>query len=139
MKEATVLFAEGYNCAEAILLAAEKSMGLPPGSAAAAAAFGGGMARTGSTCGALTGALMALGLAAGPRDLTDKQGGALLLARARALMDAFRTEFGALDCSRLTGYDLPAQMEAFTADRRRREHCRKLVAFAARWLEEQAC
>lgn len=139
MQEATVLFARGYNCAEAVLLAAERSMGLPPGSAAAAGAFGGGMARTGSVCGALTGALMALGLAAGPRDAAGKQGAAALLARARALMNAFREEFGDIECSRLTGYDLPAQLDAFTADRQRRERCRGLVDFTAQWLEKNRC
>ncbi|MDQ7794255.1 MAG: C-GCAxxG-C-C family protein [bacterium] len=135
--DALAFFARGYNCAEAVVLAAEKALGLPPQSAApAATALGGGLAGTGSTCGALTGALMALGLAGGPRDTADKERNEALLARGRALIDAFRAEFGEVNCSHLTGYELPGQYRAFAADRGRRDRCRRLVAFAADWAAE---
>lgn len=53
---------DGCNCAQAVLLAFAEELGLSNESAAKVALpFGGGMAR-GETCGALTGALMALGL-----------------------------------------------------------------------------
>ena len=52
----------GCNCAQAVLLAFSEELGLSKENAAKIALpFGGGMAR-GETCGALTGALMALGL-----------------------------------------------------------------------------
>ena len=52
----------GCNCAQAVLLAFSDELGLSKEDAAKIALpFGGGMAR-GETCGALTGALMALGL-----------------------------------------------------------------------------
>lgn len=54
--------ASGCNCAQAVLLAFAEELNLSPEMAAKIALpFGGGMAR-GETCGALTGALMALGL-----------------------------------------------------------------------------
>lgn len=54
--------AAGCNCAQAVLLAFAEELGLSQEAAAKIALpFGGGMAR-GETCGALTGALMALGL-----------------------------------------------------------------------------
>ncbi|MBQ9915049.1 MAG: C_GCAxxG_C_C family protein [Clostridia bacterium] len=54
--------AEGYNCAQAVLLAFADELGMKKEELSGIAlCFGGGMA-TGSTCGALTGGLMALGL-----------------------------------------------------------------------------
>ena len=56
------LYQEDWNCAEHMLIGADRAYGLrlDPEAYKLAAAFGGGMA-VGSVCGALTGAMMALG------------------------------------------------------------------------------
>jgi C_GCAxxG_C_C family probable redox protein len=59
-------FSEGFNCAQAVLLAHGPRLGIAADDCARLAApFGAGMARTGSTCGAVTGALMVIGLRLG--------------------------------------------------------------------------
>jgi C_GCAxxG_C_C family probable redox protein len=60
---AVTIFAQGYNCAQAILLASGQRLGISRQQAIAIAGpFGHGMAGTGQTCGAVAGALMVIGL-----------------------------------------------------------------------------
>ena len=56
-------FSEGFSCSQSVLAAFAPELGLDADAALrVSAAFGGGMGRTGGTCGAVTGALMVLGL-----------------------------------------------------------------------------
>ena len=62
-KDALNLFHEGYNCAQAILAAYGDMFSLERETAfRIGAPFGGGVANTGDTCGAVSGALMVIGL-----------------------------------------------------------------------------
>lgn len=73
----------------------------------AAAGFGGGIARYQSVCGALTGAVIALGLREGglPDD-PEKKVADRVRPRARRLMDGFRERFGDVECRKLIPFDL---------------------------------
>ncbi|MEA5097106.1 MAG: C-GCAxxG-C-C family protein [Burkholderiaceae bacterium] len=137
------LFLSGLNCAESALLALAKMQGsessVMPG---IATCFGGGMARTGGACGALTGALMGLGLALGRK----KAGDPILVVQeaTQRLIREFEQSFGARDCHILLGYapNGPDGNQAFSKEGRR-ERCammtRKCTEFAARIvLESQA-
>ena len=63
------------NCSLAILSTYAEDLGLDREVALkAAAGFGGGMGRMAGTCGAVTGALMVLGLKHGPVEADDQQG-----------------------------------------------------------------
>ena len=126
------LFAEGHYCAEAVLLAGAKHLGfqsdLMP---AIATGFCSGLARTSGLCGALSGGVMVLGLAYG-----RKRAGESVeqnYAATRALLDAFRDEFGATGCSELLGCDLgtPEGQQVFRAQRLG-ERCLRYTAVAAR-------
>ncbi len=56
-------FAEGYNCAQSVAYTFAAECGLTEDAALKlSCAFGGGMARTQEVCGAVTGALLVLGL-----------------------------------------------------------------------------
>lgn len=78
-----------YNCCQAVLIPFCEACGLDEEAAGRLGAhFGGGM-RHGGTCGAVTGALMVLGM-------TGKDERA-----ARALMNGVRERHGALDCAHL--------------------------------------
>ena len=56
-------FENGYACSQAVLSTLSPELGLDENTAfKVASAFGGGMVRHGEVCGAVTGALMALGL-----------------------------------------------------------------------------
>jgi C_GCAxxG_C_C family probable redox protein len=95
------------NCAQAVFTSFCEELGLEKKLALSIAqGFGGGMAHTGGTCGAVTGAYVALGLAQkytteNPRDNIDK---------TYALINEFNRKFkeinGSLNCTELTGYDL---------------------------------
>src|SRR5271157_2540644 len=70
-EDAVLYFADGYTCAPAVFTAFGKEMGLTEDHCLKiGCAFGGGMARNQYTCGAVTGALMVLGLHFG-RGLDD--------------------------------------------------------------------
>ena len=78
-----------YNCAQSVLIPFAAEMGLSEEQARALGAhFGSGM-RHGSTCGAVTGALMVLGMLG-----YDE-------ATATGLLRKVRQEHGALDCATL--------------------------------------
>jgi C_GCAxxG_C_C family probable redox protein len=72
----------------------------------AACAFGGGVAGTAQTCGAVNGALMVLGLAhatAVPGNGPARQN---TYAATRSLLGRFRERHGSLECRELLGVDI---------------------------------
>lgn len=103
-EEAAVRLQSGFNCAQAVLSSYAGDLGLPDDAAPRIASlFGGGMGRTGEVCGAVTGALMVLGLVVGkpaPVDLEEKD---RQHAMARELMARFRERHGSLLCRDLLG------------------------------------
>jgi C_GCAxxG_C_C family probable redox protein len=92
------------NCAQAVLSGGLLATDQDPALVSAANYFGGGMVRMGQTCGAITGAALALGL----RDLNAN--GALPRNSAfeplQRLMRDFEQEFGAIACKDLLGCDI---------------------------------
>jgi len=134
-ERALELFEAGMNCAQSVYAGSGAGSGMTEEQRlAVAAAFGGGMGRSGDTCGALTGALMTLGernaalLAADPvagRDAT--------YAEARQLIEEFKARHGSTLCRELTGCRLDTQEghDAFVAGQVREKVCMGLVAFAA--------
>ncbi len=78
-----------YNCCQSVLIPFAKEMGLTEEQACALGShFGAGM-KHGSTCGALTGALMVLGMAGYGEE------------QSSALLRRFREDRGALTCAEL--------------------------------------
>jgi C_GCAxxG_C_C family probable redox protein len=136
------LFREGYACSQAVLMACATHLDLPPLVAArAASAFGGGMARHGWTCGAVTGAMMAIGYHAGNETAGEKDQKDDSYARIARMVDAFRAEHGATECSRLLGLSIsdPVQRQAASDAGLFKTVCPRFVhsaaALAARELE----
>jgi len=101
------LFRQGFNCSQAVLAAYAPGLGLERKQAfRLAQSFGAGMARLGETCGAVTGALMVIGLKYGkvrPKDDTAKEHTYRLV---REFTDRFRSKHGALGCRALLGHDI---------------------------------
>lgn len=91
-------FAQGYNCAQAVLCALTDE----PNAMRLASMLGGGLCGCGEVCGALSGALLALGLAEGS-DSTDPAVKRAQYARGRALIEAFEARYGACRCADLRG------------------------------------
>lgn len=101
--EAVRLMGQGWLCAESVLMAVTAAKGLSsPLIPRVATAFCSGMGRSCGTCGAVTGALIAVGLLTG-RDTPERPLLDQAYAPALAFMDAFRAAYGAIDCLTLTG------------------------------------
>ncbi len=126
-------FANGYNCAQAVLMALAGRFGLDTATAARlATGFGVGMGR-GGTCGAVSGAVMALGLAGGGGGPDGAAAKAATYARARDFYARFMDRHGALICRDLIGLD-PSTPEGLAQARqegRFQTICSRLVADAA--------
>lgn len=137
-EQAAAAFAQGYNCSQSVLLAFAEELGLSPELAArVAAGFGGGMGRTGSICGAVTGGVMALGLMHGSTNPDDKVAKEHTAAQARAFFEAFRAEHGSLTCEDLLGINI-ASPEASQRAREQglfKARCPLFVAGAAKIAE----
>jgi C_GCAxxG_C_C family probable redox protein len=99
--------AKGFSCSQAVLLAFAEELGVDKDTAARiAAGFGGGMGRSGRTCGAVSGAVMAIGLVEGATEPSDKAAKEKTYAVARRMLEEFRSQRGALDCNDLIGVDI---------------------------------
>lgn len=131
---ASARFAEGYSCSQSLLLAYASWLGIEPGMAARIAApFGSGMARMGWTCGAVTGALMVIGLRCGHEAAGDKETKERTYAVAREFISRFDARNGSLVCRELLGHDVstPEGLESARADGLFGSRCPKLVRDAA--------
>jgi C_GCAxxG_C_C family probable redox protein len=140
VERASALFEEGLNCAEAVLAAFAERRGVSASVVRLASPFGSGMGRTNQTCGAVTGALMALGLAAGRETAADATGKERAYALAAQFCERFRAENGALACTELLGIDLgtPSGRQAALDAGVFRTRCPALVRSAARIVTELA-
>ena len=95
-------FSNTFNCSQSVVTAFGKDFNLSEDLCLKiACAFGGGMARTQTTCGAVTGALIVIGLAFGrgaqdPYSHTENT-----YAKAKDLFHAFILRNGSLNCKEL--------------------------------------
>ena len=127
---ASARFAGGHSCSQSLLLAYASPLGIEPGMAARIAApFGSGMARMGWTCGAVTGALMVIGLRCGHEAAGDTEAKERTYAVAREFISQFDGRNGSLVCRELLGHDVstPEGLESARADALFGSRCPKLV------------
>lgn len=119
-----------YGCAETALHVLQRHFALDdPEDGAAAMALNGGVAYSGGTCGAITGAAMAIGRLSGRR-IPDRARAKRVARQLTArVIDDFQTAEGATDCGTLIGVDLraPGGHEAFIAGGSWRVHCLRRV------------
>jgi C_GCAxxG_C_C family probable redox protein len=134
--QAAAMFHQGYNCAESVLLAATSGLNAEsPLLPRLASGFGGGVSRCQLLCGALSGAVMAIGLKFGRDTAADPRDPAY--TRVRGLLAGFQDRFGALDCRTLTGYDFADPVQAAeNGERVHNEVCTAYVRFAAAEAEK---
>lgn len=100
-------FGKGYNCAQSVFSALSESIGIDRQSALkTAGAFGGGMGRNGFTCGAVTGALMAIGYKFGKDSDGDTTSKENTYKKVDIFFDEFKKLHGALECSALIKHDV---------------------------------
>jgi C_GCAxxG_C_C family probable redox protein len=124
-------FSSGLYCAESALLALADAQGIDSELLPRiASAFCSGMARTCGTCGALTGAMMGIGLALGRSEANQSLQPAYVATQR--LVREFEQAFGTRACHELLGCDLAtAEGQAFFRDNRLGERCLKYTGTAA--------
>ena len=129
-------FKQGYNCAQAVMLAFADEIGLSEERAAALAKpMGAGMGRLRETCGAVSGAVLCLGL------LYPDMGKGEMYALVQEFAGRFKEENGSYNCGELlAGAGIAAETspspEARTAAYYKKRPCAELVYSAARILQE---
>ena len=130
-EEVRAKFAAGWHCAQCTLVPWAEALGDDADELLRmAAAFGGGMFR-GDTCGAVSGALMALGMAYGD-DL------AAVEEKTAQFQAAFTERFGSTICRDILGFDLsqPGELEKARASGNMSERCPGFVRGASEILQE---
>ena len=127
-----------FTCSAAVFSAFSEELGLDGETAKKiACGFGGGISKTGNMCGAVSGAIMVIGLKygkclAGDDEATD---------RTRALTREFISEFsarnGSVNCTALLGYDLsnPEEYQKAAVSGIFMKKCPELVRDAADILD----
>jgi C_GCAxxG_C_C family probable redox protein len=129
----------GYNCSQAVVGAYCEQFELEQDKALKiAAGFGGGIGRSGGICGALTGAIMVLGLKYGSSDTEDKQGKAKTYEIVSDAIKRFEERNGSVICRDLLGCDIATPQGRKTASEKDLFDtlCKKLVRDAAEILEK---
>jgi C_GCAxxG_C_C family probable redox protein len=125
--------ADGYLCSEAVLLALAESMGVESEVIPRiATGFAAGVARTGNVCGALSGAVMGLGLRLG-RDAPETEPGRRPYWYSRRLAEAFEEAHGSVTCPGVLGLDIddPDDYRRYTEEDMWATRCREAIKTAA--------
>ena len=136
VEQAVALFTGGMACSQAILATYGPLFGFDRDEAIRIArGFGGGMGRLSETCGAVTGAFMAISL---KFDGTDKQTKEDNYAMIQEFARRFKSKHHSLNCTQLLDCDLgkPEDQAKFRELGRMQSHCICYVREAAQHLEE---
>jgi C_GCAxxG_C_C family probable redox protein len=106
-EKARALFSSGCNCAQSVLATYAEELGLDSGLALrVASGFGAGMGRLEKTCGAVTGAIMTIGLKYGTDTGPAKEKTYDLVQN---FVKRFEETHGSSECASLLGCDLKTQ------------------------------
>ncbi len=107
-KRSLELFKSGFYCAESVLQAIAESQGIHSDLIPRiASGFCSGVARTGGMCGAVSGAILSIGLVAGrnlPAESIEPS-----YALTQKMIRLFESEYGTVNCRQLIGCDLATE------------------------------
>ncbi len=132
-------FKQGFSCSQAVFSTFGTQLGLDRELALKiAGSFGGGMGRMGKTCGAVTGAFMAIGLQHGSTRAEDKQTKEKVYGLVREFVAEFESRNGSIVCNELLDCDItvPEQTQAAKDAGLFDTLCPKLVRDAAEIVEQ---
>ena len=130
------LFFEGYNCAQAVMLAFADALDIPQQTLKAAGLpMGGGMGRLRQTCGGVSGAAITAGLLFSDYSKNE------MYALVQELARRFQAKNGSINCGELLSgagvkADTLPQAEARTQQYYKKRPCPDLIYDAAEILEE---
>ena len=126
-----------YGCAETSFAVLKSAFDLPnPLDTSAAMALNGGVAWTGGTCGAITGAALAVGLLTGLRVAGHKRAKRIARNIISGLISEFVTEYGATGCIDLIRLDIrnPKDHAIFIEEGIWRDICMRQIEFVVKRL-----
>lgn len=136
-------FRQGLNCSECVLgsFMAHYETPFPKDVVALATGFGGGMGHTKNTCGAVTGAVMALSAVVGRRNPVEKETMAERIQELNGIyeivgrmVEEIKGEYGTLICSELSAPHGDFEGKA------RKKSCMQMIGYcaglAAKYAEE---
>lgn len=132
-KQAITLFREGHSCSQAILCTYASRFGLENDIAyKIASGFGGGIGRTGKTCGTVSAAIMLIGLS---QTGDDKEH---IYKLSQDFIDCFISKNASIECNELLGHDirLVEERKIIKEKNLRDKVCVKAVFTASKILEE---
>jgi len=127
---------QGYNCAQAVVVAFADLYGFTPEQAARMSApFGGGIGKMRGPCGAALGLFMLMGLASGNTDATNQAAKQDNYKDVQKMAERFRQQCGSLLCTRMLGVPPVGPMEEVgyvpTAKDAKKQPCSETVRIAA--------
>ena len=127
-----------YNCAQSVLAAYAEDYGLEKEKALQmAVGFGAGMGRLQETCGAVTGAIMVLGLASGFKESDGRDKASEVYPKVRSFVDEFTAREGTVKCRDLLGCDLLSEEgHRYYQEKNLRENCRGYINLACELLDK---
>ena len=100
-------FSKGFNCSQAVLGVFADEMGLDGKTASkVSCGFGGGIGRGGDICGAVTGAVMALGLKIFSPEADIQQSKAQVYKMVKEFKKRFKKRHGSIVCRKLLGCNI---------------------------------
>lgn len=129
---------EGFNCAQIVLSNFSQELGVDPLIAKKiTSCFGGGMG-CGETCGAVTGALMVLGLKYGNYMPNTPEAKNKAKEKAVEFKELFLQEYDSTICRELLGYDIanPEERKIIQEKELLNTFCPILIAYAMEILNE---
>ncbi|MBP7121101.1 MAG: C_GCAxxG_C_C family protein [Methanolinea sp.] len=132
-------FRNGFTCSAAVFSAFSDDLGLDEQTARKiACGFGAGISRTGNICGAVSGAILVIGLRYGKGTPGDENATEKTRALTRKFIKEFTARQGSVNCTALLGYNLndPVEYQKARASGLFTTKCFECVRDAAGILEE---
>ncbi|ADQ45646.1 C_GCAxxG_C_C family protein [Caldicellulosiruptor kronotskyensis 2002] len=132
-------FLSGFTCSQAVFSTYSTELGLDEKNAAKIACpFGGGLGSLGHVCGAVTGALMLIGLKYGSSEPKDKESKANAYSKVREFVKKFEERNKTIICKELLDCDISTPEGRKYAEENGlfKKVCPKFVKDAAEIIEE---
>ncbi len=137
-EKAKEYYSNNFNCSQAVFTTFAVEHGIDEKLALRIATDFGGGARKGEMCGAVSGALMVLGLLYGHSESSDSEAKSKAYAISEEYMNRFISKNGSVVCRELLGYDLskPDEREQIMEKNLFRTICPEMIRSAVSILDK---
>jgi C_GCAxxG_C_C family probable redox protein len=132
-------FNKGFNCAQAVLLSYNRNFNLTEEKVLKiACGFGAGMGGVADTCGAVSGALMVIGLTYGRFKIEDLDSKEKTYAKVKEFINKFTEKHDSIKCRDLLPYDISTEAGSQKAKEKGvfKKECPKFIESAIQILED---